>query len=77
MRLPDAINEKLIMQQILHDNIDKCIICSIHRLHLLDMFDTIFVMDKGCIVQKGNFTELVNTDGYFKTLWEKYQVEEM
>lgn len=73
----DAINEKLIMQQILNSNKDRCVICSIHRLHLLDMFDNILVMDKGRIIQRGKFVELVNSEGHFKTLWEKYQVDEI
>lgn len=68
----DAFNERLIFQQILENFKDKSIICTIHRLHLLEMFDTVVVMNNGHIIQKGSFAELVNKQGHFKTLWDKY-----
>lgn len=68
----DAFNERLIFQRILENYRERSVICTIHRLHLLEMFDTVLVMDKGRIVQKGNFSELIKTEGHFKKLWEKY-----
>ncbi len=68
----DALNEKLIFQQILENFKDNSVICTIHRLHLLEMFDTVLVMDKGHIIQRGSFAELISTKGHFKKLWEKY-----
>lgn len=71
----DVVNEKFIMEQILANNKERCVICSIHRLHLLDMFDTILVMNKGRIIERGNFSQLINSESYFKLLWDKYQYE--
>lgn len=68
----DALNERLIFQQILENYKHKSVICTIHRLHLLEMFDTVVVMDRGRIVQKGYFGDLVSSEGHFKKLWEKY-----
>lgn len=68
----DAFNERLIFQRIFENNGERSTICTVHRLHLLDMFDTVLVMDKGEIVQKGCFSELINAEGHFKILWEKY-----
>jgi len=71
----DAINERLIMEKILQHYKECCVICTVHRLHILDMFDNIIVMDNGHIVQKGHFSKLIKEEGPFKTLWEKYQSE--
>lgn len=72
----DAFNERLIFQRILENYKERSVICTIHRLHLLEMFDTVLVMDEGRIVQKGNFTELINTVGHFKKLWENYLINQ-
>jgi ABC-type multidrug transport system fused ATPase/permease subunit len=68
----DPVNERAIMQNIFNNYKDRCIICSVHRLHLLDMFDKILVMHNGTIVQQGNFSDLTTREGHFKTLWQKY-----
>lgn len=70
----DAFNERLVFQQILENYQDRCVISTVHRLHLLEMFDTVLVMEQGRIVQKGTFSELVSQEGHFKKLWEKYLV---
>jgi ABC-type multidrug transport system fused ATPase/permease subunit len=73
----DVFNEKLIFEQIIQNYKDRSIICTIHRLHLLDMFDTVIVMGNGHIVQKGKFSQLIATEGYFKKLWEQYLITDM
>ncbi|WP_346929818.1 ATP-binding cassette domain-containing protein, partial [Clostridium sp.] len=72
----DAINERTIMQNIFDNYKDRCIICSVHRLHLLHMFDKILVMDNGRIIQEGHFSNLVSNEGHFRTLWQKYMMQE-
>ena len=71
----DTHNEMLIYENIFREYRDKCIISSIHRLHLLDMFDNVYVLDQGKIVQQGSFQELRSQAGPFARLWEKYQRE--
>lgn len=68
----DSINERVLMQNIFDNYKDRCIICTVHRLHLLDMFDNVLVMDKGRIVQEGDFSKLIGVEGPFKGLWQKY-----
>jgi ATP-binding cassette, subfamily B, bacterial len=47
----DSINERKIYTNIFKAFKKKTIIAAIHKLHLLPMFDTIYVFEKGKIVQ--------------------------
>ena len=67
----DSINEKKIHENIFKEFKDKTIISSIHRLHLLDKFDYIYMFDKGKIIEQGTFKEIKNGLN-FKTIWRKY-----
>lgn len=67
----DSDNEKKIHENIFSEFRDKTIISSIHRLHLLDKFDYIYMFDKGKIVGKGTFQELKNNPK-FKSIWKRY-----
>lgn len=69
----DASNEKKIYEGLFHKFNDRCMIATMHRLHLLDMFDTIWVMEEGQIVQQGSFEQIKNMDGSFKELWKEYR----
>lgn len=71
----DAVNETHIMEHIMGSYEDACIISSIHRLHLLELFDEVLVMDGGSIIDRGFFHELIKRDGYFQKLWENYKIE--
>ena len=42
----DSINEKKIYTNIFQSFSDKTIIAAIHKLHLLSMFDMIYVFDQ-------------------------------
>ncbi len=68
----DAHNEAGIYENIFSTYRDKTIIASIHRLHLLRMFDTIHLFDKGQIIATGNFDTLLATSPLFATMWTKY-----
>ena len=69
----DPKTEKMIYQKMFHTFSDKAVISSIHRLHLLDQFDYIYMLDKGRIVEEGTFNHLLNESGIFKSLWEHQQ----
>jgi len=69
----DAANELKIYKNILKHFKNQAVISSIHRLHLLSLFDRVVVMDQGRIVQDGSFSTLKREDGLFKTLWQKYE----
>jgi len=67
----DSINEKKIHENIFKEFADKTIISSIHRLHLLNKFDYIYMFDKGKIVGQGTFQE-VKSNPKFKNIWKRY-----
>lgn len=68
----DAHNEAAIYEKIFSDYGDKTIIASIHRLHLLRLFDTIYLFQNGAIIARGNFEELLKTSEVFARQWQKY-----
>lgn len=68
----DSANELKIYQNIFKAFPDKTIISSIHRLHLLPLFDTIYMFKDGKIIASGNLDQLLAQSGEFKDLWEKY-----
>jgi ABC-type multidrug transport system fused ATPase/permease subunit len=55
----DPVNEKAIYKNIFKEFPNKCIISAIHKLHLLPMFDMIYIFDNGEIVESGSFDELI------------------
>ena len=68
----DAHNEIAIYENIFSTYKDKTIIASIHKLHLLRMFDTIYMFDKGVISASGSFTDLLQNSSLFTDVWNKY-----
>ncbi len=52
---------------------DKVVVSSIHRLHLLENFDYIYILDKGSIVDEGSFTRLLAESDAFKAMWDHQQ----
>jgi ABC-type multidrug transport system fused ATPase/permease subunit len=68
----DAQNEMAIYENIFSTYEDKTIIASIHKLHLLRMFDTIYIFDKGIISASGNFDQLLQSSPLFAEMWRKY-----
>jgi ATP-binding cassette, subfamily B, bacterial len=69
----DAKNELAIYRNVLDHFNDKTIISTIHRLHLLPMFDTIYFFDKGRIIAHGSPAELMAKSPEFRALWKKYR----
>ncbi len=51
---------------------DVAIISSVHRLHLLPIFDRICMFEDGRIVGSGTYNELMATCPQFQTLWSEY-----
>lgn len=69
----DSGNELKIYANLFDKFGDKCIISSIHRLHLLEFFDTIYVFKKGEIVESGNLQTLVRTKGLLAEMMRAYE----
>ena len=51
----------------------QCIVSSIHRLHLLPLFDTIYVIKNGKVLEVGSFTDLKDKPGgALMKMWKQY-----
>lgn len=68
----DSANELKIYQNIFAAFKDKAILSSIHRLHLLPLFDTIYLFRDGKIIVSGTLNELLDKSEEFRDLWQKY-----
>jgi ABC-type multidrug transport system fused ATPase/permease subunit len=73
-RSVDTYNERLIYTSVLSRFKDKCVVSSIHKLHLLDLFDRIYVLEAGKIVESGDFHSLLKRNGALARMWQHYQV---
>jgi len=69
----DPKTESIIYQKLFDVFRDKAFVSSMHRLHLLDQFDYIYILDSGRIIDEGSFDELMNGSEAFRHLW-KHQV---
>jgi ABC-type multidrug transport system fused ATPase/permease subunit len=67
----DSENEMKIHDNIFSKFKDKTIISSIHRLHLLDRFDYIYLFENGKIVAEGNLID-IKKNPKFDRIWKKY-----
>lgn len=67
----DNTSEKMIQREIeaMKENYHTTIISIAHRLTTLENCDEIIVMEKGRIIQKGNFDTLKNTPGIFQDMY--------
>lgn len=70
----DTYNERLIYTSVLSKFKDKCLVSSIHKLHLLDLFDQIYVLESGRVVESGSFYSLLKRDGHLTKMWKHYQL---
>ena len=68
----DPENEATIYESIFKTYEKKTVIASIHRLHLLRMFDTIYLFDNGKILTKGTFDQLLKSSKKFQKMWNNY-----
>ncbi|QSX04992.1 ABC transporter ATP-binding protein [Sedimentibacter sp. zth1] len=72
----DAATELKVYTRVFESLSDRCVISVLHRLHLLKLFDYIYVFHNGDIVEHGELDNLINNKGYFTYLWEKYMLEQ-
>lgn len=69
----DTITEITVYQNIFRSFSGKTIISTIHRLHLLSLFDRICVFDNGQIVGSGTLQEVLISCPKFVSLWGAMQ----
>lgn len=53
----------------------KTVIVIAHRLSTINLAQRIIVLDKGAVVQDGNFAELSVIDGHFRRMWMHQTIE--
>jgi len=70
----DSVNEIRIHEQIFQSYSDLCIVSSIHKLHLLELFDMIYVLDKWRVVEYGTFDSLQKKWWVLTNMLAEYQV---
>lgn len=68
----DGSNELFIYKTIFEEFKEKTIISSIHRLHLLSLFDRIMYFSHGKLIASGTLDEIKATSEDFCLLWKKY-----
>ena len=66
----DSQSERLINKAIENIINNQTVIAIAHRLSTLKNMDRIIVLDKGKIVEEGNFDELLKLEGKFFKLWQ-------
>jgi HlyD family secretion protein len=64
----DGITEKMIMEAIHNFSGQKTIIMIAHRLKTVQKCDQIFFVDKGRVIDKGTYQELIKTNEQFKNM---------
>jgi ABC-type multidrug transport system fused ATPase/permease subunit len=68
----DAKNERLIFENIFERYEKRTVISTVHRLHLLSLFDTIYYFKDGRIIAHGDLAQLRKRSAEFQKLWKKY-----
>jgi ATP-binding cassette, subfamily B, bacterial len=71
----DAKTEALIYEQLFKSFSDKALISSLHRLHLLQYFDYVYVLKDGRIIEEGTFQHLYTEGVAFKELWKHQEAK--
>jgi ATP-binding cassette subfamily B protein len=70
----DLATEQAVYQNILSMAEGKTVVSTIHRLHLLPYFDTVYMFKDGKIVCSGHVEELLRSCPEFQELWNKQTV---
>jgi len=65
----DPKTEFEIYHKMLREFSNKAVVSTLHRLHLLPMFDYIYVLHNGQIVDEGSFVELRQRSSIFQQMW--------
>lgn len=71
----DPKTEAMIYEQLFKAFSEKVIVSSLHRLHLLQHFDYVYVMQNGRIVEHGTFSFLQQNGVVFKELWQHQEMK--
>ncbi|GAB3952957.1 SmdB family multidrug efflux ABC transporter permease/ATP-binding protein [Spirosoma harenae] len=65
----DPKTELEIYRELLREFADKAVVSTLHRLHLLPLFDYVYIMKDGRIVDEGTFLSLSRHSTIFQDMW--------
>jgi ATP-binding cassette, subfamily B, bacterial len=71
----DPKTEMLIYEQLFKAFADKVLVSALHRLHLLQYFDYVYVLQGGKIVEEGTFQHLYTEGVVFRELWKHQEMK--
>ena len=66
----DALTERALVDALLALMQGRSTLLITHRLVALDAFDEILVLDRGRVVQRGHYDDLLAQDGLFRRMWD-------
>lgn len=72
----DTANERVIYETLLKLFKDRAVVAAIHKLHLLPLFDRIYVFSNGKLIEEGSYKELSSRSGELSRLLSNYRVEQ-
>lgn len=72
----DAASESLVQDAL--DNLvqGRTVITIAHRLSTIQKADRIIMIDNGCVVESGTFSELTSTNGKFRSMIQNQLLDE-
>ena len=71
----DPESEQKLFECIRKKYDNKTVIFTTHRMSVVKLVDCIYVLDKGCLAEKGTHEKLVRQDGIYSKFY-KYQAAE-
>jgi ATP-binding cassette, subfamily B, bacterial len=71
----DPRTEKNIYQELFRTFANKAIISSLHRLHLLENFDYIYILKDGAVIDEGSFQDLKRFSLVFQEMWKHQETQ--
>jgi len=69
----DPATEARVYERIFETFSDACVVSSVHRLHLLDRFDEVILLDSGRLVAQGTPADLEARSAEFRQLVSSYR----
>jgi len=67
----DPSTERIVYKNIFDGMKGKTILSTLHRLHLLPLFDRIYLFEDGKVIASGSLDELLTESEEFRQLWQK------
>ncbi len=66
----DPKTEKDVIKNLITNYPNQTLVYITHKYNLLGLFDTIYVLNEGMVVESGTFSELIKNGGMFRDLYD-------